>query len=121
MQQTKTVLLKAADILSAPNAWTQHVFARDNKDAVVTSVVAYNAVCWCAAGAVLKAHHEVAGEDLTNCDTVWPPAIDTLAKHLGFVQEIGRCPIAYIADVNDTATAELMITKIREAADASTI
>lgn len=47
------ILHVAGDVLEQPGAWTQGYYAR-NKKGISTSYVDGDAVCWCAAGMLLK-------------------------------------------------------------------
>jgi hypothetical protein len=117
-QQTKAILLRAADIISAPNAWTQHEFARDSDAAGNTPPASTEAVCWCAAGAIYKAHFEATGLDLSD-EGERVPAVEALAAHLGWQPSPTGNPVLCIAEINDDdeTTAAMMVAKIKEAAE----
>jgi hypothetical protein len=116
-QQAKAILLRAADIISAPNAWTHGYFARDSDADGSTLPSSTKAVCWCAAGAIYKAHFEATGLDLSD-NGERTPALEALAAHLGWQPNTTEYPALYIAKINDDkeTTAEMMIAKIKEAA-----
>jgi hypothetical protein len=118
-QQTKAVLLRAADIISAPNAWTQLDFARgSDAEGSILLPSSTKAVCWCAAGAIYKAHFEATDLDLSD-EGERVPALEALAAHLGWKPNAKLDPVAYIAKLNDNiqTTAEMMVAKIKEAAE----
>ena len=61
MRPATLILLTAADVLSQPENWTQHTYARDDSGRGQL-VYSPNASCWCAMGAIQAAAAELFGE-----------------------------------------------------------
>lgn len=52
--EVRAVLLRAAEIVEKPGAWTQGAYAK-TAEGLVTSSQSPDATCWCMVGAVMRA------------------------------------------------------------------
>jgi len=98
-----TALIKAADLLARPNAWTRSVFARDAEGKPLSFGHSSLACQWCVLGA------------LESVTFNYPLIRNGACKVLGGV--LGIEPFQDdIADWNDNSTQTEVVAKLREAA-----